>query len=118
MKIRDRIYNLLALDDEVERENVVNEIEQEYNDLERERNDLERERNDFKIKFETSQEEKENMRLENERLTEDLNIYKDRVRLLTGTGTIEGAIVQQLQKATEPDNEEPFFTYDRKGDEY
>ena len=58
------------------------------------------------------------MRLENERLTNDLNIYKDRVRLLTGTGTVEGAIVQQLQKATEPDNEEPFFTYDKKGDEY
>lgn len=111
MTIRDRIYNLLALDDEVERENVVNEIEQAHNDLERERDD-------FKIKFETSQEEKENMRLENERLTNDLNIYKDRVRLLTGTGTVEGAIVQQLQKATEPDNEEPFFTYDRKGDEY
>ena len=111
MTIRDRIYNLLALDDEVERENVVNEIEQAHNDLEKERND-------FKIKFETSQEEKENMRLENERLTNDLNIYKDRVRLLTGTGTVEGAIVQQLQKATEPDNEEPFFTYDRKGDEY
>jgi hypothetical protein len=111
MTIRDRIYNLLALDDEVERENVVNEIEQAHNDLERERDD-------FKIKFETSQEEKENMRLENERLTEDLNIYKDRVRLLTGTGTVEGAIVQQLQKATELDNEEPFFTYDRKGDEY
>lgn len=111
MTIRDRIYNLLALDDEVERENVVNEIEQANNDLERERDD-------FKIKFETSQEEKENMRLENERLTKDLNIYKDRVRLLTGTGTVEGAIVQQLQKATEPDNEEPFFTYDRKGDEY
>lgn len=111
MKIRDRIYNLLALDDEVERENVVNEIEQAHNDLERERDD-------FKIKFETSQEEKENMSLENERLTKDLNIYKDRVRLLTGTGTVEGAIVQQLQKATEPDNEEPFFTYDRKGDEY
>lgn len=111
MTIRDRIYNLLALDDEVERENVVNEIEQAHNDLERERDD-------FKIKFETSQEEKENMRLENERLTKDLNIYKDRVRLLTGTGTVEGAIVQQLQKATEPDNEEPFFTYDRKGDEY
>lgn len=111
MTIRDRIYNLLALDDEVERENVVNEIEQAHNDLEKERDD-------FKIKFETSQEEKENMRLENERLTNDLNIYKDRVRLLTGTGTVEGAIVQQLQKATEPDNEEPFFTYDRKGDEY
>lgn len=111
MTIRDRIYNLLALDDEVERENVVNEIEQAHNDLERERDD-------FKIKFETSQEEKENMRLENERLTKDLNIYKDRVRLLTGTGTVEGAIDQQLQKATEPDNEEPFFTYDRKGDEY
>lgn len=111
MTIRDRIYNLLALDDEVERENVVNEIEQAHNDLERERDD-------FKIKFETSQEEKENMRLENERLTNDLNIYKDRVRLLTGTETVEGAIVQQLQKATEPDNEEPFFTYDRKGDEY
>lgn len=111
MTIRDRIYNLLALDDEVERENVVNEIEQAHNDLEKERDD-------FKIKFETSQEEKENMRLENERLTNDLNIYKDRVRLLTGTGTVEGAIVQQLQKATDPDNEEPFFTYDRKGDEY
>lgn len=111
MIIRDRIYNLLALDDEVERENVVNEIEQAHNDLTKERDD-------FKIKFETSQEEKENMRLENERLTNDLNIYKDRVRLLTGTGTVEGAIVQQLQKATEPDNEEPFFTYDRKGDEY
>lgn len=111
MTIRDRIYNLLALDDEVEREKVVNEIEQAHNDLERERDD-------FKIKFETSQEEKENMRLENERLTNDLDIYKDRVRLLTGTGTVEGAIVQQLQKATEPDNEEPFFTYDRKGDEY
>lgn len=111
MTIRDRIYNLLALDDEVERENVVNEIEQAHNDLEKERDD-------FKIKFETSQKEKENMRLENERLTNDLNIYKDRVRLLTGTGTVEGAIVQQLQKATEPDNEEPFFTYDRKGDEY
>lgn len=111
MTIRDMIYNLLALDDEVERENVVNEIEQAHNDLERERDD-------FKIKFGTSQEEKENMRLENERLTKDLNIYKDRVRLLTGTGTVEGAIVQQLQKATEPDNEEPFFTYDRKGDEY
>lgn len=111
MTIRDRIYNLLALDDEVERENVVNEIEQAHNDLEKERDD-------FKIKFETSQEEKENMRLETERLTNDLNIYKDRVRLLTGTGTVEGAIVQQLQKATEPDNEEPFFTYDRKGDEY
>lgn len=111
MTIRDMIYNLLALDDEVERENVVNDIEQAHNDLERERDD-------FKIKFETSQEEKENMRLENERLTKDLNIYKDRVRLLTGTGTVEGAIVQQLQKATEPDNEEPFFTYDRKGDEY
>lgn len=111
MTIRDRIYNLLALDDEVERENVVNEIEQAHNDLERERDD-------FKIKFETSQEEKENMSLEIERLTKDLNIYKDRVRLLTGTGTVEGAIVQQLQKATEPDNEEPFFTYDRKGVEY
>lgn len=111
MTIRDRIYNLLALDDEVERENVVNEIEQAHNDLEGERDD-------FKIKFETSQEEKENMRLENERLTNDLKIYKDRVRLLTGTGTVEGAIVQQLQKATEPDNEEPFFTYDGKGDEY
>lgn len=111
MTIRDRIYNLLALDDEVERENVINEIEQAHNDLEKERDD-------FKINFETSQEEKENMRLENERLTNDLNIYKDRVRLLTGTGTVEGAIVQQLQKATEPDNEEPFFTYDRKGDEY
>lgn len=111
MTIRDRIYNLLALDDEVERENVVNEIEQAHNDLEKERDD-------FKIKFETSQEEKENMRLENERLTNDLNIYKDRVRLLTGTGTVEGAIVQQLQKATAPNNEEPFFTYDRKGDEY
>ena len=111
MTIRDRIYNLLALDVEVEREKVVNEIEQAHNDLERERDD-------FKIKFETSQEEKENTRLENERLTKDLNIYKDRVRLLTGTGTVEGAIVQQLQKATEPDNEEPFFTYDRKGDEY
>jgi predicted nuclease with TOPRIM domain len=111
MTIRERIYNLLALDDEVERENVINEIEQAHNDLEKERDD-------FKIKFETSQEEKENMRLENERLTNDLNIYKDRVRLLTGTGTVEGAIVQQLQKATEPDNEEPFFTYDRKGDEY
>lgn len=111
MTIRDMIYNLLALDDEVERENVVNEIEQAHNDLESERDD-------FKIKFETSQEEKENMRLENERLTKDLNIYKDRVRLLTGTGTVEGAIVQQLQKATEPDNEEPFFTYDRKGDDY
>lgn len=107
MAIRDKIYNLLALEDETERENVVNEIEQAHNDLERERDD-------FKIKFETSQEEKENMRLENERLTNDLNIYKDRVRLLTGTGTVEGAIVQQLQKATEPDNEEPFFTYDRK----
>nr|DAK52565.1 MAG TPA: hypothetical protein [Caudoviricetes sp.] len=111
MAIRDKIYNLLALEDETERENVVNEIEQAHNDLEKERDD-------FKIKFETSQEEKENMRLENERLTNDLNIYKDRVRLLTGTGTVEGAIVQQLQKATEPDNEEPFFTYDRKGDEY
>lgn len=111
MEIRDKIYNLLALEDETERENVVNEIEQAHNDLEKERDD-------FKIKFETSQEEKENMRLENERLTSDLNIYKDRVRLLTGTGTVEGAIVQQLQKATEPDNEEPFFTYDRKGDEY
>lgn len=111
MAIRDKIYNLLALEDETERENVVNEIEQAHNDLERERDD-------FKIKFETSQEEKENMRLENDRLTNDLNIYKDRVRLLTGTGTVEGAIVQQLQKATEPDNEEPFFTYDRKGDEY
>lgn len=111
MTIRDRIYNLLALDAEVERENVINEIEQAHNDLEKERDD-------FKIKFEKSQEEKENMRLENERLTNDLNIYKDRVRLLTGTGTVEGAIVQQLQKATEPDNEEPFFTYDRKGDEY
>lgn len=111
MTIRDMIYNLLALDDEVERENVVNEIEQAHNDIEKERDD-------FKIKFETSQEEKENMRLETERLTKDLNIYKDRVRLLTGTGTVEGAIVQQLQKATEPDNEEPFFTYDRKGDEY
>lgn len=111
MTIRDMIYNLLALDDEVERENVVNDIEQAHNNLERERDD-------FKIKFETSQEEKENMRLENERLTKDLNIYKDRVRLLTGSGTVEGAIVQQLQKATEPDNEEPFFTYDRKGDEY
>lgn len=112
MTIRDRIYNLLALDDEVERENVVNEIEQEHNDLEKERDD-------FKNKFETSQEEKENIRLENERLTNDLNIYKDRVRLLTGTGTVEGAIVHQLQKATEPDNEELFFTYDRKkGDEY
>jgi predicted nuclease with TOPRIM domain len=111
MTIRDRIYNLLALDDEVERENVINEIEQAHNDLEKERDD-------FKNKFETSQEEKENMRLETERLTNDLNIYKDRVRLLTGTGTVEGAIVQQLQKATEPNNEEPFFTYDRKGDEY
>lgn len=111
MAIRDKIYNLLALEDETERENVVNEIEQAHNDLEKERDD-------FKIKFETSQEEKENMRLENDRLTNDLNIYKDRVRLLTGTGTVEGAIVQQLQKATEPDNEEPFFTYDRKGDEY
>lgn len=111
MSIRDKIYNLLALEDETERENVVNEIEQAHNDLEKERDD-------FKIKFETSQEEKENMSLENERLTNDLNIYKDRVRLLTGTGTVEGAIVQQLQKATEPDNEEPFFTYDRKGDEY
>lgn len=111
MAIRDKIYNLLALEDETERENVVNEIEQAHNDLERERDD-------FKIKFETSQEEKENMRLENERLTNDLNIYKDRVRLLTGTGTVEGAIVQQLQKATETDNEDPFFTYDRKGDEY
>lgn len=111
MAIRDKIYNLLALEDETERENVVNEIEQAHNDLEKERDAL-------KIKFETSQEEKENMRLENERLTNDLNIYKDRVRLLTGTGTVEGAIVQQLQKATEPDNEEPFFTYDRKGDEY
>lgn len=112
MTIRDKIYNLLALDDEVEREKVVNEIEQAHNDLEKERDD-------FKIKFETSQEEKKTMRLENERLTNDLNIYKDRVRLLTGTGTVEGAIVQQLQKATEPDNEEPFFTYDRKkGDEY
>lgn len=111
MAIRDKIYNLLALEDETERENVVNEIEQAHNDLEKERDD-------FKIKFETSQEEKEKMRLENERLTNDLNIYKDRVRLLTGTGTVEGAIVQQLQKATEPDNEEPFFTYDRKGDEY
>lgn len=111
MTIRDRIYNLLALDDEVERENVVNEIEQAHSDLEKERDD-------FKIKFETSQEEKENMRLENERLTNDLNIYKDRVRLLTGTGTVEGAIIQQLQKATDPDDEEPFFTYDRKGDEY
>lgn len=111
MAIRDKIYNLLALEDETERENVVNEIDQAHNDLEKERDD-------FKIKFETSQEEKENMRLENERLTNDLNIYKDRVRLLTGTGTVEGAIVQQLQKATEPDNEEPFFTYDRKGDEY
>jgi predicted nuclease with TOPRIM domain len=111
MAIRDKIYNLLALEDETERENVVNEIEQAHNDLEKERDD-------FKIKFETSQEEKENMRLENERLTNDLNIYKDRVRLLTGTGTVEGAIVQQLQKATEPDNEEPFFTYDKKGDEY
>lgn len=111
MAIRDKIYNLLALEDETERENVVNEIEQAHNDLEKERDD-------FKIKFETSQEEKENMRLENERLTNDLNIYKDRVRLLTGTGTVEGAIVQQLQKATEPDNEDPFFTYDRKGDEY
>lgn len=111
MTIRDMIYNLLALDDEVERENVVNEIEQAHNDLERERDD-------FKIKFETSEEEKENMYLENERLTKDLNIYKDRVRLLTGTGTVEGAILQQLQKATEPDYEEPFFTYDRKGDEY
>lgn len=111
MSIRDKIYNLLALEDETERENVVNEIEQAHNDLEKERDD-------FKIKFETSQEEKENMRLENERLTNDLNIYKDRVRLLTGTGTVEGAIVQQLQKATEPDNEEPFFTYDKKGDEY
>lgn len=111
MAIRDKIYNLLALEDETERENVVTEIEQAHNDLEKERDD-------FKIKFETSQEEKENMRLENERLTNDLNIYKDRVRLLTGTGTVEGAIVQQLQKATDPDNEEPFFTYDRKGDEY
>lgn len=111
MAIRDKIYNLLALEDETERENVVNEIEQAHNDLEKERDD-------FKIKFETSQEEKENMRLENERLTNDLNIYKDRVRLLTGTGTVEGAVVQQLQKATEPDNEEPFFTYDKKGDEY
>lgn len=111
MAIRDKIYNLLALEDETERENVVNEIEQAHNDLEKERDD-------FKIKFETSQEEKENMRLENERLTNDLNIYKDRVRLLTGTGTVEEAIVQQLQKATEPDNEEPFFTYDKKGDEY
>lgn len=111
MTIRDMIYNLLALDDEVERENVVNEIEQAHNDLEKERDY-------FKIKFETSQKEKENMHLENERLTNDLNIYKDRVRLLTGTGTVEGAIVQQLQKATVPDNEEPFFTYDRKGDEY
>lgn len=112
MTIRDMIYNLLALDDEVERENVVNEIEQAHNDLEKERDD-------FKIKFKTSEEEKENMRLENERLTNDLNIYKDRVRLLTGTGTVEGAIVQQLEKATEPDNEEPFFTYDiKKGDEY
>lgn len=111
MAIRDKIYNLLALEDETERENVVNEIEQAHNDLEKERDD-------FKIKFETSQEEKEKMRLENERLTNDLNIYKDRVRLLTGTGTVEGAIVQQLQKATEPDNEDPFFTYDRKGDEY
>lgn len=111
MAIRDKIYNLLALEDETERENVVTEIEQAHNDLEKERDD-------FKIKFETSQEEKENMRLENERLTNDLNIYKDRVRLLTGTGTVEGAIVQQLQKATEADNEEPFFTYDRKGDEY
>lgn len=111
MAIIDKIYNLLALEDETERENVVNEIEQAHNDLEKERDA-------FKIKFETSQEEKENMRLENERLTNDLNIYKDRVRLLTGTGTVEGAIVQQLQKATEPDNEEPFFTYDKKGDEY
>ena len=111
MAIRDKIYNLLALEDETEREQVVNEIEQAHNDLEKERDD-------FKIKFETSQEEKENMRLENERLTNDLNIYKDRVRLLTGTGTVEGAIVQQLQKATEPDNEEPFFTYDKKGDDY
>lgn len=110
MAIRDKIYNLLALDDETEREKVVNEIEQTHNNLEKERDD-------FRIKFETSQEEKENMRLENERLTNDLNIYKDRVRLLTGTGTVEGAIVQQLQKATEPDNEEPFFTYDRKGDD-
>lgn len=107
MAIRDKIYNLLALEDETERENVVNEIEQAHNDLEKERDD-------FKIKFETSQEEKEKMRLENERLTNDLNIYKDRVRLLTGTGTVEGAIVQQLQKAIEPDNEDPFFTYDRK----
>lgn len=111
MAIREKIYNLLSLEDETEKEKMVNEIEQAHNDLEKERDD-------FKIKFETSQEEKENMRLENERLTNDLNIYKDRVRLLTGTGTVEGAIVQQLEKSTEPDNEELFFTYDEKGDDY
>lgn len=110
MSLKDKLYSLNALETEEEREQAINDIEQAHNDLEKERDD-------YKIKYESSLEEKENMRLENERLTKDLNVYKDRVRLLTGTGTVEDAITQQLVKATEPDNEAPFFTYEREDEE-
>lgn len=110
MALKDKLYSLNAMESEEEREQAINEIEQAHNDLEKERDD-------YKIKYETTSEEKETMRLENERLTKDLNIYKDRVRLLTGTGTVEGAIAQQLQKATDPNNEAPFFTYEREDEE-
>lgn len=107
--MRDKIYRVLAIEDERERETAIADIEQEHNDLMQER-DMYRDEVDARAR------KLDELQDERDRYFNDLQVYKDRVRLLTGSGNIQDAKADQIAQADKPDLEDVFFDIRKEED--